>query len=179
MLVGRCVKLGPILPHDFPMLFRWADDLEAARLNEAYRPAVWKNQEELWFNVGKDPSRVFFSIRKIEPDAIIGYVQIANIDAVHRSALLGIRIGEPVERSKGYGTEAINLAIKFCWNHLNLSRISLIVFATNERAIKLYSSLGFEIEGVQRRAVFIDGRWIDLVMMALLHPSRTGDLPPK
>jgi RimJ/RimL family protein N-acetyltransferase len=98
MIKGQSVFLGPLLPADFPALFRWADDVQAARLNEAYRPAIWKNQEEFWFNAGRDPSKVTFAIRRIDNPAIIGYVQIAAIDAVHRSALIGIRIGEEADR---------------------------------------------------------------------------------
>ena len=137
MIVGKLVTLGPIIPADFLSLFRWADDLDAARLNETYRPSVWKNEEEFWFNVGKDASKVFFAIRKQGSPAIIGYVQISNIDAVHRSALVGLRIGEVSDRGQGYGAEAMRLAVDYCWNHLNLSRISLIVFGTNERALHL------------------------------------------
>jgi len=172
MLGGQLISLGPIVPADFQFLFRWADDLEAAGLNEAYRPAVWKNQEELWFHVGKDASRVFFAIRKLGTQPIIGYVQILNIDPVHRSASIGLRIGDEAERNKGYGRDALALAVAFCWNHLNLSRISLTVFATNERAIRLYSSFGFEREGLLKRAVFIAGSWTDVIVMSLLHPSR-------
>lgn len=172
MLRGEKIVLGPITPPDFQTLFRWGDDIEAARLNEPYRPAVWKNQEDLWFNVGRDPSRVFFSIRKAESNAIVGYVQITAIDAVHRSATVGLRIGEAVDRGQGYGREALELAISYCWNHLNLSRIGLAVFATNEAALRLYSSFGFQSEGRLRRAFFIDGAWTDCVLMGLLRPSR-------
>ena len=171
MLQGEKIILGPIVPADFSALFRWGDDLDAARLNEPYRPPTWRNQEELWFNVGRDSSRVFFAIRKIGAEPIVGYVQITNIDAVHRSATLGMRIGEPVERGRGYGRDALRLAIDYCWKHLNLSRIQLAVYGTNERAIRLYQASGFEIEGRLRRALFIDGQWIDLVVMALLQPS--------
>lgn len=174
MICGSLVSLGPIIPNDFPSLFRWADDFDAARLNETYRPAVWKSQEEFWFNIGRDASKIFFAVRKLGNPAIIGYVQISNIDAVNRSAIIGLRIGEEADRGKGYGNEAMGLTIDYCWNHLNLSRIGLIVFETNERAIKIYTALGFEKEGLIRRAVFTDGQWIDLVLMGLLHPSRTN-----
>ena len=172
MLKGDKVVLGPIVPNDFQFLFRWGDDVEAARLNEPYRPPTWRAQEDLWFNVGRDPSRVFFAVRKIGAEPIIGYVQITGIDSVHRSATLGMRIGDAAERSQGYGRDALRLAVHYCWNHLNLSRIQLSVYGTNERAIRLYESSGFQIEGRLRRALFIDGGWIDLVVMGLLHPSR-------
>ena len=172
MIQGEKVIIGPIVPADFAALFRWGDDLDAARLNEPYRPPTWRNQEELWFNVGRDPSRVFFAIRKIGAEPIVGYVQIVNIDALHHSATLGMRIGEAAERGQGYGRDALHLTIRYCWNHLNLSRLQLSVYGTNERAIRLYQSLGFEIEGRLRKALYVDGQWIDVVLMALMRPPR-------
>jgi RimJ/RimL family protein N-acetyltransferase len=175
MINGQKITLGPILPTDFPALFRWGDDLEAARLNETYRPAIWKTQEEFWFHMGRDTTRVMFAIRKLGSSQIIGYVQITNIDAVHHSAMIGLRIGEEAERNKGFGKEALDLAVDYCWNHLNLSRLSLSVFANNPRGRAVYQAKGFEVEGTLRRAVFIDGDWLDVIVMSLLHPKRINE----
>jgi RimJ/RimL family protein N-acetyltransferase len=175
MIFGRTVALGPILPVDIPRLFQWGDDLDDARLNESYRPANWHRQVAFWLNAEGDPSRVFFAIRS-RPDAdIIGFVQIQNIQPIHRAATIGIRIGDVAERGRGKGREALEIAIRYSWDHLNLTRLSLSVFAGNEPAIGLYKILGFEEEGRSVRALFIDGRWIDVVTMALLHPDRQRD----
>jgi RimJ/RimL family protein N-acetyltransferase len=174
MIFGDTVALGPILPVDIPALFRWADDADAARLNEPYRPLNWHRQESFWMNAEGDPSRIFFAIRQRHDPAIIGYVQIRDIQPIHRSATLGVRIGEPADRAQGRGTEALRLAVDYCWGQLNLSRLTLSVFGGNEAALSLYRALGFQQEGVQERALFIDGQWVDLVMMALLHPSRSA-----
>ena len=174
MITGPLVTLGPILPNDFPALFMWADDMEAASLNEHYRPAVWRNQDEFWMNIGNDSSKIYFAIRKRQENPIIGYVQIWSIDPVHRSAILGIRIGNLENRGKGYGSDALKLTINYCWKHLNISRISLMVFENNERAIKLYKSHGFEIEGALRKAVYINGQWLDVILMGLMLPSRSN-----
>ena len=173
MLNGPRIILGPILPSDFPNLFMWADDLDAARVNENYRPAIWRNQEDFWLNVGNDPSRVYFAIRKRPEPQIIGFLQIWNIDPVHRSCVLGLRIGDVANRGQGLGAEALEMGEQYCWNHLNLSRISLMVFATNLAAIKLYTKHGFVQEGCLRQAVFIDGKWLDVLLMGKVHPSRT------
>lgn len=58
------------------------------------------------------------------------------------------------------------LAIGF--GDLNLRRIFLRVLADNTAAIRLYQSLGFIEEGRLREAVFVDGRYQDLLMMGLL-----------
>jgi hypothetical protein len=67
--------------------------------------------------------------------------------------------------------EALHLAVDFCWSHLNLNRIQLIVFKHNQRAIRAYQAAGFKKEGVLRKAAFIGGEWVDLVPMAILRPT--------
>ena len=47
------------------------------------------------------------------------------------------------------------------------SHLILNVFGANPTAIRLYSNLGFEAEGLLQKALFIDGQWIDLVLMRL------------
>lgn len=51
---------------------------------------------------------------------------------------------------------------------LSLTRIELRVRTDNERAIALYRHFGFEAEGVERRAMLIDGKYVDFLMMGLL-----------
>jgi ribosomal-protein-alanine N-acetyltransferase len=176
LLFGDTIALGPILPVDVPRLFQWADDAEDARLNEPYRPLNWHQQEGFWLNAERDPTRAFFAIRSREAGEIIGYVQISRIEPIHRSATIGIRI-DRAERGKGKGREALRLAIDYCWNHLNLTRLTLSVFAGNETAIGLYATLGFREEGRLSAALFIAGNWIDVILMALHHPDRPAAAP--
>ena len=172
MINGTLTTLGPMHLGDFDVFFRWANDKEAALLNEPYRPVHWPAHQEWWLSFSKDASQVVFAIRTQESPGIIGYVQIGNIDPIHRAARLGIRIGEEVNRGRGYGSDVLPLAIDYCWRHLNLSRIALSVFTHNDAAIRLYRKAGFMQEGVFRQAVFIDGQWVDVMVMAVMHPSR-------
>jgi hypothetical protein len=50
-----------------------------------------------------------------------------------------------------------------------LTRIELTVRENNVNAIALYKSLGFEIEGLHRNAVCIEGQYENLYSMALLN----------
>jgi RimJ/RimL family protein N-acetyltransferase len=172
MIFGTSIAIGPILPVDLAALYRWSDDAETTLCNEPYRPVNWQAHEQFWTNAANDPTRIFFAIRTRKAPEIIGFVQIVRIDAIHRSASIGLRIGDAADRRKGYGREAMDLAITYCWRQLNLSRIALTAFAHNEAAIALYAAMGFEREGMLRRAVFIDGVWVDVVLMALSRPDR-------
>jgi len=173
MLIAKRITIGPFVPEDFGPVFCWTNDVAAARLDFAYRPVDMMTHQQWWNGLGKDPTKVVFAIRKTIEPAIIGYVQITGINGVHRSAELGIRIGAERDRGQGYGKEALALAVEFCWNHLNLNRVQLVVFKHNHRAIGAYKAIGFKKEGLLRKAAFIGGAWVDLVLMAALRPAQT------
>ncbi|AIQ52969.1 GNAT family N-acetyltransferase [Paenibacillus sp. FSL R7-0331] len=42
-----------------------------------------------------------------------------------------------------------------------LVRLELTVMAHNERGIALYKKCGFEVEGLKKKSLYIDGEWID------------------
>ncbi|MGH6670958.1 MAG: GNAT family N-acetyltransferase [Xanthobacteraceae bacterium] len=173
MLLGSRISLGPFVPEDCAAVFCWMNDVAAARLDFAYRPVDMMAHQQWWQGLGKDPAKVVFAIRKTSEPTIIGFVQIAAINSVHRSAEIGIRIGEEKHRGQGYGTEALRLALHYCWSHLNLNRVQLTVFKHNARAIGAYEGAGFRKEGRMRKAAFIGGAWVDLILMAALRSPQT------
>jgi RimJ/RimL family protein N-acetyltransferase len=172
MLIGRQISIGPVIPADFPAMFCWANDVAAARLNLGYRPVDFLTHKEWCEGFGRDQTRVNFAIRRLDDPAIIGLLEILNISPVHRSAEIGLRIGDETHRGRGYGKEALSLGLAFCWNHLNLNRAQLIVLRHNERALRAYRAAGFAEEGVMRSAAFVDGEWTDLVIMGALRPAQ-------
>jgi RimJ/RimL family protein N-acetyltransferase len=170
MLIGSDIVLGPLTRADAGPIFGWRNTVEVMHLDGLYRPVSQLNFDE-WFNsVGKDPSRVVFAIRRRSDQAFVGYVQISGIHPVFHSADLSIMIGDRANRSKGYGREALRLCIGFCWNELNLQRLTMIVLADNAAAITAYEKAGFEREGQMRRAVYLDGAFKDTIVMGLLRP---------
>jgi RimJ/RimL family protein N-acetyltransferase len=173
-LRNDAVTIGPLLPEDTGSLFLWLNDVDAARLDLAYRPTDWLAFKAWLDELPRTQTQMVFAIRKVFEPQIIGFVVFKNIQLVHRSAEMGVRIGAEGERGKGYGTKALALAAGFAWNHLNLHRLSLTVFAHNARAIAAYRAAGFREEGRLQDAAFIDGEWVDVVPMAALRPSRAG-----
>jgi RimJ/RimL family protein N-acetyltransferase len=167
------VTIGPLLPEDTGPLFLWLNDVDAARLDLAYRPTDWMAFKTWLDELGRNNAQMVFAIRKLFEPQIIGFVIFKNIQFVHRAADVGVRIGAEAERGKGYGKRALTLALNFAWNHLNLHRVSLTVFAHNTRAIAAYRAVGFSQEGLLKDAAYIDGEWVDVVPMAVVRPQRT------
>lgn len=172
MIAGSKIILGALMPADYVPLFNWFNDVEAARMDTNFRPVDMASHLHWCQNISSDSTKVIFAIRRIADPVIIGFLKISNINAVHRTADMGIRIGEESNRNKGFGTEAMRLGLEYCWNYLNLQRITLIVFSKNVRALSVYRSLGFKKEGLLRRYIFTDGAWVDAVVMAAFRPSQ-------
>lgn len=162
------VVLSPLVLADSNLLWTWINDREQVLFNAPYKP-VHENQHQVWFeSIQKQDSVVIFGIRLIETNKLIGTCQLHSIDPVSRAAELQIRLGEVGERGKGYGTEAIRLLLQFGFSDLNLNRIYLHVFSANTPAIRVYEKSGFIREGLLRQAVYIDGRYEDVILMGIL-----------
>jgi RimJ/RimL family protein N-acetyltransferase len=167
------VQIGPITVQDSEALFRWFNDAQAARLDFAWRPVDGLSHQKWITTMGTDPTQVWFAIRRAAQPAIVGYVILRNISAVHRCAELGVRIGEEGDRGQGIGAAAARQVLQFAWRALNLHRVQVSVFAGNERALRLYAAQGFRREGTLRQAQFIDGAWRNIIIMGALRPRTT------
>ena len=168
MLIGEKVCLGPVLNGDAPILFNWANSLDLVRCNGPYRPTDQTKFNQWFAGIGHDATRVVFAIRRQGDLRLLGFVQITDIQPAPRSADIGVLIGDPSDRGQGFGQESMILALGFCWRDLNLRRVSLSVVGDNPRAIHVYGKAGFQLEGVRRGAAYLDGRFHDVTLMAIL-----------
>lgn len=167
-MTGEKVVLAPLAREDAPTLWRWINARDLVVHSAPYRP-IHASGHEAWFaDVQKRNDLVIFGIRTASTGTLVGTCQLHSIHPVHRSAELQIRIGDPEARGKGYGSQALEQLLRFGFGDLNLRRIWLHVLAGNSAALKLYAKFGFREEGRQREAVYIDGRYEDVVLMGLL-----------
>jgi ribosomal protein S18 acetylase RimI-like enzyme len=73
----------------------------------------------------------------------------------------------PKYRGRGIGRNLIRRSIDAALA-LGLTRIDLTVRESNVNAIALYKAVGFETEGVHRKAVRIEGRYENVLSMAFV-----------
>lgn len=171
-MAAETVRLRPLRRDDGPLLYEWITDRDSAALNGPWHP-VSEVDHEHWLEsaMTKRTDMVVFAIETVEDGLAIGTCQLVDINWLHRSAELRIRLGEDAARGRGFGTEAVRLLADFAFIDLGLHRVALHVFATNLRAIKAYEKAGFSREGVLRDAAWIEGRWMDVVVMSTLRPE--------
>lgn len=100
---------------------------------------------------------------------VVGWCDIIPAKAGSVSGHVGVLgIGVlPEFRHKGIGRRLMQTALEKAKKN-GLTRIELGVREQNENALKLYKELGFEIEGLRKRAVKVDGVYENSYLMALL-----------
>lgn len=142
-----------------------------------------RDRVEQWLKQVVDAEdRIFCLIVDQSNDEVVGDVEINQIHFTHRNGNIRIALHEERHFGKGFGTEAMRLMIEYGFGVLNLHRLSLDVYAYNERAINTYKKLGFQQEGVQKEALYYDHQYHDVILMALLRKdyyARSQELAKK
>ena len=100
-------------------------------------------------------------------DVAIGAVAFLDIDAEQKRAELRKLIGLPSARGRGFAQEATALWIEYGWRILQLEKIFVSTLQTNLGNIRLNESIGFNVEGILKDEVLIDGHRYDVMRMGL------------
>ncbi|MFJ7746767.1 GNAT family N-acetyltransferase [Peribacillus sp. NPDC097295] len=168
LFYGNSVKLSLPREEDVEIMLKWGEDSEYLR-NVDTEIALPKTKEQLVSEGKTDLNEVYFRLRTIDQDCLIGFVAIHSIEWNNRTGLLSIGIGESSKRNKGYGTDALKLILRYAFYELNLERVGLEVIEYNEGGIRAYEKVGFQQEGRKRSVVYRDGSRYDVIVMGLLH----------
>lgn len=168
-LQGERVLLRSVEAGDLKLLAQWRNAPENWRFFFNPRPISLVGQRAWRKAVLKDPAKLFLIIVDRRTRKPVGTIGLDHMDPLNQTAEIGnVLIGDPRFRGAGLAREAAALLLDLAFTRLNLRRVYLYVFADNRAAVRLYQALGFKREGVLREAVFAEGRFRDLLLMAVL-----------
>jgi RimJ/RimL family protein N-acetyltransferase len=169
---GSLVVLKRHTRDNLPDFLRWYQDPEVARLTRYQDGPMRPDEIERFFMMRAiGPDALAMGIHERATGRLIGTCAFSQLDADNGSVLFHITIGEHDAWGNGYGTEATALMVEHAFSALGLHRVSLSVFAFNERAVRAYERVGFVDEGRAREAIWRDGRWWDEIHMSVLEPE--------
>lgn len=170
LFTGEKLKLSQPREEDTELMLRWGEDSDYLR-NIDTEFALPRTQEQLASEGAPNPHEVYFRLRTIDEDRLIGFIVIHSIEWNNRAGLLAIGIGNAEDRSKGFGTDALKLILRYAFYELNLDRVGLEVIEYNGGGIRAYEKVGFQIEGRKRSMVYRDGKRFDVIVMGILRPE--------
>lgn len=97
-------------------------------------------------------------------------LQVYENPRLRHSGGIGIQVHRDYQ-GMGVGTKLMEAILDLADNWLMLVRVELGVYPCNEKAIRLYEKMGFEREGIKRKAAVRNGEYADELMMARIRNS--------
>jgi len=169
--IGKKVKLRPFEKEDVDMIMKNWNRYETRRYLANVIP-MSRSMEEEWIQQITQEQKLgksyVFAIERLSDGELLGGCGLHNLSSTHKNAILGIVIYDPKNWNKGYGTETMRMLLNIGFNFLNLHRIELQVLEFNQRAIKVYEKVGFKTVGRRREAIFLEGKYVDSIIMDIL-----------
>jgi len=185
LFVGKLICLAPIdREKDAEIESKWTHDASYQRMldTEPARPLspaqVKKKYAAIEKEMEEEKNRYYFTIRTLEEDRLVGFTRIAWISWSHGYGAIQIGVGDPNDRRKGYGQEALKLLLRFAFQEVNLHRINAQVPEYNRAAMNMFKKAGF-VEDVRRReALNREGKRWDMIHLGLLRDEWESNLIP-
>lgn len=174
MIIGDRVRFRAIEKADLPKFVSWLNDPEVRQGLSMNRPLSLAEEEDWFASMMESPTQERPLAIEIQPDpdrdewVFVGNCGLIQINWENRSAEAGIHIGEKIYWGQGFGTRAMRLLCQHVFEDLNLHRLWLRVFENNQRAIRAYEKAGFSPEGRFREAKYLQGQYVDVLIMSIL-----------
>jgi RimJ/RimL family protein N-acetyltransferase len=108
-----------------------------------------------------------FSVVELRSGELAGAARLWDIDQHNRLAHLGVAL-RSAYRGRGLGTDITRTLCRYGFAILGLRRLQLETLADNAPMIAAATGAGFTVEGTLRRAAWVDGAFVDEVVLGLL-----------
>lgn len=166
---GDLVSLGPLRRDLIPLYLRWINDFGTTRTLAIQNRPMTLEEETAWFDSKASASGEHaFTIYERSSGGPIGNCDLFKVDFRNRRGEVGLMIGEPDARGKGYGTEAMQLLLDFAFTALGLNSVMLQYYEFNPAARRCYEKAGFHESGRWRQSLWSGGRFWDQIFMDVL-----------
>lgn len=167
MIQGKLVRLRAVEKEDLVKTTEMFNKLSVSIPLGAL--GISLKEEEKWYEnyLKEDYQLSSLVIENLETGEHMGHIGFNMISWKNRKATVGLFLDEKYW-GQGFGTDALMTICYFGFNQLNFQRIQLFVFANNTRGIKLYEKCGFQVEVIQKSASYVDGIYVDDLLMGLL-----------
>ncbi|MBN1920218.1 MAG: GNAT family N-acetyltransferase [Anaerolineae bacterium] len=168
MLADEVIYLRRLEATDLDRTWEWIHTPEIALAIGVNIP-VSRTAQLRWFErLDQATDKIVFAVCFRDNNEHIGNVSLDSIDYRHRNARFSIFLTDPTIRRQGIGTRAMRLLIQYAFEFLNLNRLYCKTTSDNHAIIAFYRNLGFCIEGRLREHEYIQGHYVDKIILGLI-----------
>lgn len=156
------IRIRPYKPLDAKYMTEWInneEDFAKWCANLIKYPINYENLLEIYKEFEKTDDRYLFTTLD-EDWKPIGFFMMRKVDYDKNTIHMGFVVVDKSRRNNGYGKEMMKQAVKYAFEILGVTRVTLKVFDNNEQARKCYLSVGFSDESYDRESFkYKDETW--------------------
>lgn len=144
----------------------WLNDPRVMRYSEQRHLRHTVESCRVYYKSLPGKSGVMWAVVRNESNDHIGNIN-AYVDRTHKTADIGILIGEEAMWGNGYATEAFCAVANYLFRSLGVRKITAGCISENKGMLRLMRRIGMVDDGCRKRHHIWEGKEVDLIHMAL------------
>ena len=171
-IYGEKVILRALSPKDSTLLLELINDPETENmLGGCSFPVSFEGQIK-WIEEQVSRADVLRCIiaPKENQENGVGTVILSDIDYRNGTAQVHIKLAKN-NRGKGYGKDALKAVVSYAFHHMRIHCVYASVLESNERSQRLFTSCGFQKEGLLRARVYKLGSFKNFISYSILNEN--------
>jgi len=151
-LKGKHIYLRALEPEDLDFVYAIENDTALWELSDTQTPYSRFLIKQYLENAQQD----IFEAKQLRlaicnnNDNTIGLIDVFDFNIKNKRAGIGILIKSESERFKGYGKEALELLVEYCFSKLHLHQVYANISENNLPSLNLFEGNGFKKIGLKK-----------------------------
>ncbi len=171
-LKGQHIYLRALEPEDLEFVYAIENNEEIWKISNTQTPYSRFLIRQYLENAHQDiyeAKQLRLAICLLNSDIAVGLIDLFDFDPKNSRAGIGILIQKEEDRTKGIGTEALQLLIQYAFNQLQLHQLYANIGAENSRSLQLFSKFDFQKIGIKKDWNKNNGNYQDEYLFQLIN----------
>ncbi len=171
-LRGEHIYLRALEPEDLEFVYALENDESIWEISNTQTPYSKFLIHQYLENAQQDiyeAKQLRLAICLVNYDNAVGLIDLFDFDPKNNRAGIGILIQNIENRTKGIGSEALALLIKYSFQQLQLNQLYANIDSDNKHSLQLFSKFGFQEIGLKKQWNRINNVYKDEYMFQLIN----------
>lgn len=171
-LKGNNINLRALEPEDLEFVYAIENDEAIWEVSNTQTPYSKFLIRQYLENANQDiyeAKQLRLAICKNDSEKAIGLIDLFDFDPRNNRAGIGIVIQNEIERTQGFGKEALALLIEFSFTQLQLHQLFANIGVDNTSSLNLFATFGFQKIGIKKDWIYCNNSYKDEAIYQLLN----------
>jgi diamine N-acetyltransferase len=173
-LKGDNIYIRALEPNDLEFVYAIENDQSIWEVSNTHTPYSRFLVKQYLENAHQDiyeAKQLRLAICQNQDFPALGLIDLFDFDPKNNRAGVGIVIQDNEHRKQNIGSEALELLIEYAFYNLNLRQLYANIGTENEASKALFTKFGFEIIGVKKDWILVNGVYKDEEMFQLINTT--------